>query len=161
MARPFYETSRESNSSSVRRGSGVRGKNFVYTMLRLMNERNEVGVVNDQFGCPTYAPDLAAAIVAIVAADSRSFGTYHFTNDGQISWYDFACAIERMGRAKGRISHPCTVRPIRTEDYPSKTVRPKYSVLAKDKIKRVLGVSAPRWEDGLERFFARLGEKQR
>jgi len=140
---------------------GARGKNFVYTMLRLMNEKAEVSVVNDQFGCPTYAPDLAAAIGSIIASDSRAYGTYHFTNEGEITWYDFACAIERIGRDRGRISHACTVRPIRTEDYPSKAVRPQYSVLSKDKIRSALHVDVPGWEDGLARFFDRLEEEQK
>ncbi len=84
---------------------GAGGANFVRTMLRLMNEREEVSVVDDQHGTPTYARDLAGAICSIVAADSRAFGIYHYTNDGQTTWFEFASRIYQRGRALGLIRH--------------------------------------------------------
>ena len=138
---------------------GAGGANFVRTMLRLMNEREEVSVVDDQRGTPTYARDLAGAICSIVAADSRAFGIYHYTNDGQTTWFEFASRIYERGRALGLIRHACNVVPISTDRYPTAAVRPKYSVLSKDKIKRTFGLEIPTWQDALERFLEELREE--
>lgn len=132
---------------------GIHGKNFVYTMLRLMNERNEVFVVNDQFGTPTYAPDLAAAIVSIMEQDSRSYGIYHYTNEEKTCWFEFAEEIYKVASERGWISHNCVIKPISTDQYPAKTIRPKYSVLSKRKIVDTFGMIIPSWQDGLRRFF--------
>ena len=138
---------------------GVHGKNFVYTMLRLMNEKDEVTVVSDQHGSPTYTRDLASVVGTLIARDSHAFGTFHYTNEGETSWYEFARAIYETGRSEGRIARSCNVRPISTDQYSTKTARPKYSVLSKEKIKKTLGISVPSWQDGLERFFAELKEE--
>jgi dTDP-4-dehydrorhamnose reductase len=138
---------------------GVRGKNFVYTMLRLMGERDEVSVVDDQRGSPTYTRDLAAAICTIIRADSRAYGIYHFTNEGETTWFQFARSIYELGRARGLIRRSCEVRPITTERYPTKAARPMYSVLSKAKIQRTFGIFIPAWHDGLERFFDELEEE--
>ncbi len=135
---------------------GVRGHNFVLTMLRLMNERDEVSIVDDQRGCPTYTRDLAAALCAIIDADSRAYGIYHYANEGETTWYQFARAIYEVGRTHGRITHACELRPITTDRYPTRAVRPMYSVLSKAKIKQTFGISVPIWQDALERFFAEL-----
>jgi dTDP-4-dehydrorhamnose reductase len=138
---------------------GRHGPNFVSTMLRLMGEREELGVVADQYGSPTWARDLARAIVAIVRPQtSIPAGVYHFTDEGAISWYDFAIAIERKARELGLLSRPCHVRPITSAEYPTKAQRPSYSVLSKEKIKAALGLSIPPWEDSLRNFLIDLGE---
>jgi dTDP-4-dehydrorhamnose reductase len=138
---------------------GIHGGNFVHTMLRLMNERDEVSVVEDQRGSPTYTKDLSRAICEIIQKDSREFGTYHFTNEGETSWFEFARSIYEIGRSTGKIAKACTVVPVSSDGYPTKTVRPKYSVLSKAKFRRTFKVVIPTWRDGLERFFRELGEE--
>jgi dTDP-4-dehydrorhamnose reductase len=139
---------------------GVGGRNFVSTMLKLMNERDEITVVSDQRGSPTYSRDLASAIGAIIEADSHSFGIYHYTNEGETTWFEFARSILELGIDRGKITRKCAVRPILAEDYPSSVARPKYSVLSKERIKRTLGIEIPTWQDGLKRFFSELEENK-
>ena len=121
------------------------GHNFVKTMLRLGQEKNELGVVFDQIGSPTYAADLAQAILDIVSKGIKP-GVYHYTNEGVASWYDFAKAIHRIAGVSN-----CTVRPIHTSEYPTAATRPAFSVLDKTKIKETYGISIPHWEDSLAR----------
>lgn len=135
---------------------GLRGNNFVATMLRLMNEREELTVVNDQHGSPTYSRDLAAACAEIIRSDSRAFGIYHFTNAGETTWYEFARAIYELGRHRGRITHECRIRPCSSAEYPTKAVRPKYSVLDTAKIRTQFGIGIPTWKAGLDRYFDEL-----
>ncbi|WP_313490907.1 dTDP-4-dehydrorhamnose reductase [Sphingobacterium multivorum] len=124
------------------------GKNFVKTMCRLMDERKEVGVINDQIGSPTYAKDLALAIVKIVDSSNWEGGIYHYSNEGEISWYDFAVAIRDFR------SFDCEVKPIPTSAYPTPARRPKYSLLDKSKIKAIFAVEVPRWEISLAKMLA-------
>lgn len=119
------------------------GKNFVKTMMRLMHERPSINVVNDQFGAPTYARDLANAILAIIASSRWVPGTYHYTNEGVISWYDFAAAI------KEAIHSPCIINPIPSAAYPTPAKRPAYSVLDTTSVKEVYNVCTPYWESSL------------
>ena len=119
------------------------GHNFVKTMLRLGKEKRELGVVADQIGSPTYARDLARAIMAIIEKGVQP-GVYHFSNEGVISWYDFAKAIHRLAGI-----HDCKVRPLHTEEYPTPAHRPPYSVLDKTKIKQTFGIEIPYWEESL------------
>jgi dTDP-4-dehydrorhamnose reductase len=137
---------------------GIHGKNFVATMLRLMNERDEVRVVDDQRGSPTYTRDLAEAIATILASNTRAFGVYHFTNDGETTWHSFAAEIYARGRARGLVARECRVTPIRTDQYPTRSVRPAYSVLSKAKIKAEFSVAVPPWQDGLDRYLDELGK---
>ncbi len=136
---------------------GRHGNNFVHTMLRLMNERDEVKVVADQRGSPTWAFDLASAVTACIkAGDSGAdvpFGIYHYTNEGNITWFDFAEAIYRLGREQGRIGKDCTVSPCTSAEYPAKVKRPAYSVLDKSKIKAALGITIPAWDASLNEFL--------
>ena len=126
------------------------GNNFVKTMLRLGAERPEIRVVNDQLGSPTYAGDLAEAVLHILTAPTFHPGIYHYTNEGTCSWYDFACHILR-------VAHPtCTVHPIPTTDYPTPAARPAYSVLDKSRIRTVYGLQIPRWQDSLDRCLQHL-----
>jgi dTDP-4-dehydrorhamnose reductase len=139
---------------------GPHGKNFVFTMLKLMKEREILKVVSDQVGSPTYTGHLAQAISTIIQADSQEYGIYHFANEGQCSWFDFAREICNLARKRGLISRSCTIQSCGTNDYPTKAKRPPYSVLSKAKIKRVFGVTIPSWQSALSAFFDRLVEEK-
>ena len=121
------------------------GNNFVKTMIRLGKEREALGVVFDQIGSPTYAHDLAVAIMAVVEKGVVN-GIFHFSNEGVCSWYDFTKAIHRMAGIS-----TCKVSPIHTDQYPTPAPRPHYSVLDKSKIKETFGIEIPYWEDSLEK----------
>lgn len=125
------------------------GSNFVKTILRLAKEKGELNVVADQVGTPTYAADLAAAIVHVLADDcvAEKTGVYHFSNEGVCSWYEFAQEIVRLGGVK------CNVNAVTTADYPAKAHRPAYSALDKTKIKQVFGVAVPEWKEALGRMM--------
>ena len=120
------------------------GHNFVKTMIRLGRERSSLGVVADQVGTPTYARDLALAIMTIVEKGIIP-GVYHFTDEGVASWYDFAKAIHRLSGITG-----CDVKPLHTEDYPTPATRPHFSILDKTKIKQTYDIVIPHWEESLE-----------
>jgi dTDP-4-dehydrorhamnose reductase len=126
------------------------GNNFVKTMMRLMNERPEIKVVNDQIGAPTYAADLAKACLDIIASGKWQSGIYHYSNSGKISWYDFAVAIKEM------IGSDCIVHPIPTTDYPTPAQRPKFSLLDTSKIKEVFNVNVSEWKESLQRCVRRI-----
>ncbi|RXK87125.1 dTDP-4-dehydrorhamnose reductase [Filimonas effusa] len=131
------------------------GNNFVKTMLRLMGERQELNVVNDQVGSPTYAKDLAAAILHIVNAvhtGEKTFqpGYYHYSNTGVISWFDFATAIKEIGQKS------CEVKGIPSSAYPTPAARPGYSVMDTHKIQQVYGVALVPWRPSLETCIHRL-----
>ena len=134
---------------------GLNGHNFVYTMLRLFKERKIIKVVDDQWGSPTYAADLAEAILKIIKSDSAKFGIYHFTNEGVVSWYKFARAIYDKAKKLGmlRDSRKVEIKPIKTEEYPTAAVRPRYSVLSKDKIKKEFNLKIRNWNEALEDFL--------
>jgi dTDP-4-dehydrorhamnose reductase len=112
-------------------------------MIRLGKEKPELGVIFDQIGTPTYARDLAAAIMTAINKGIVP-GIYHYSNEGVISWYDFTKAIHRLAGINN-----CNVRPLHTSEYPTPATRPHYSVLDKTKIKRVYGIEIPYWEDSL------------
>ena len=126
------------------------GNNFVKTMIRLGKEKTELGVIFDQIGTPTYARDLAVAIMTAVDKGIAT-GVYHFSNEGVISWYDFTKAIHRIAGIKD-----CKVRPLHTSEYPTAANRPAYSVLDKTKIKQTYGIEIPYWEDSLKDCIERL-----
>lgn len=133
------------------------GNNFVKTMLRLGNEREQLSVVFDQVGSPTYAGDLAEAILTVlVQAEEGAFvpGIYHYSNEGVCSWYDFAVKIMELGNA------PCRVLPIESKDYPAKAPRPHFSVLNKAKIKADYAISIPHWEASLRICIMGIGRNQ-
>ncbi len=135
----------------------AQGNNFVHTMLRLMRERPEVKVVADQIGTPTHAAGLARTLWALLAADAR--GTFHWTDAGAASWYDFAVAIQEEALALGLLDKAVPVIPIRTEDYPTPARRPSYSVLDKTATWAITGVAAP-WRTELRLCLAALKEAQ-
>ena len=122
------------------------GNNFVKTMRKLGNEKDVINVVADQIGTPTFAADLADAIVQIIPQmKPENSGVYHFTNEGVCSWYDFAVEIMDLSEIK------CVVNPIKSNQYPTRAVRPFYSVLDKDKIKEVFGIKISHWKDSLKK----------
>jgi len=129
------------------------GKNFVKTMRALTKERDNLDVVFDQVGTPTYAHDLARAIFHILDNGMMTGyeGIYHFSNEGVCSWYDFACDIARLS---GNVN--CRVRPCHSSDFPSKVKRPSFSVLDKTKFKRTFKMEIPHWTDSLEKCIAIL-----
>jgi len=131
-------------------GSG--GKNFVETIRRLASEREELRIVSDQVGTPTFTEDLAVAIVNLLA--TQAFGVYHFANEGNCSWFDFASEIVRQLRVAGAELAVKHVVPIRTEEYPLPAVRPAYSVFSKEKYKQVTGAAIPAWQDALSRYLS-------
>lgn len=129
------------------------GNNFVKTMIRLGTEREELGVIFDQIGTPTYAGDLAETILHIIKTDidaSIPFtsGIYHYSNEGVASWYDFTLAIHREKEIT------CKVKPIETKDYPTPAPRPNYSVLNKSKIKKQYNIEIPYWLDSLNKCLS-------
>jgi dTDP-4-dehydrorhamnose reductase len=128
------------------------GNNFVKTMLKLGSEREELKVIADQTGTPTYAFDLAACIIDIIKSKSTAYGIYHYSNEGIASWYDFAKAIFE-------ISDTCIkVLPIKTAEYKTKAVRPAYSVMDKSKIKKTFQMEIPYWRDSLVICINKLKE---
>ncbi|MGZ3763965.1 MAG: SDR family oxidoreductase, partial [Mucilaginibacter sp.] len=119
------------------------GNNFVKTMLKLGSERDLLKIIVDQAGTPTYGMDLADCIIHIISGDSTAYGIYHYSNEGIASWYDFAKAIFDISGTEVK------VLPIRTSEYPTRAVRPAYSVMDKTKIKQTFGIGIPYWRDSL------------
>lgn len=126
------------------------GKNFVKTMLKLMNEKEEISVVADQVGSPTYAANLAEAILTIISSANWQPGIYHYTDEGIISWYEFALAIKEI------TGSTCRVNPIPTTAYPTPAKRPAYSVLDKSKIQKTFGVVTNNWKSSLAVCLSKL-----
>jgi len=133
---------------------GVRGHNFVKTMLRLALAGKPLRVVDDQTGTPTWARDIASAIAVLVAADAR--GTFHYTNAGETSWHGFACAILDEAAAVGFKVKTEDVTPIPTSAYPTPATRPAYSVLSTEKIRPLLTAPIPNWRDSLKNMLQEL-----
>ncbi|MBC7423260.1 MAG: dTDP-4-dehydrorhamnose reductase [Ferruginibacter sp.] len=128
------------------------GNNFVKTMLRLMKEKEQLNVVSDQQGCPTYAADLAGAIMQIIDSQSvtQQPGIYNYSNKGIISWYQFADAIKELSGSK------CLVNPIPTTQFPTPAKRPAYSVMDTTKIQQTFDIAIPFWKDSLEKCLSLL-----
>lgn len=126
------------------------GNNFVKTMIRLGREREQLGVIFDQVGTPTYAHDLATAIMTAIDKGIKP-GVYHFSNEGVTSWYDFTKSIHRLAGI-----NTCQVSPLHTAEYPTPACRPAYSVLDKTKIKAAYGIEIPHWEESLAKCIAKL-----
>jgi dTDP-4-dehydrorhamnose reductase len=128
------------------------GNNFVKTMLRLMNERAEISVVADQIGSPTYAADLATAIMQVISLpeERMHYGIYHFSNKGNASWYDFAVAIKELAGMK------CTISPIPTTAYPTPAKRPAYSVMDNTSFSNDYGIQQKAWKQSLQACLQQL-----
>ena len=132
------------------------GKNFVKTMRKLGLTHETLDVVDDQIGTPTYAADLASAIVEIIPQiNTSNRGIYHYSNMGECSWYDFACEIMKMSNIK------CKVRPTTSSEYKTKASRPKYSVLDKTKTIDTFGIKIPDWQEALKRCLNEMGTPQK
>ena len=130
------------------------GGNFVKTMLRLTAQNSEIRVVSDQLGTPTYAGDLAEAIVKIIEQRNFHEGIYHYTNLGECSWWQFACEIAQQAGHNECVINPCT-----TEEYGAKAARPHYAVLDKSKFIGTFGVEIPEWQRSLRRCLDNLKEQ--
>lgn len=123
------------------------GNNFVKTMQRLMQERESINVVNDQIGSPTYAADLAQAIMEIIESPNWISGIYNYSNEGEISWYEFALSIKEFG------GYDCQIGGIPSASYPTPAKRPEFSLLDKKKIKEVYNLNIPDYNDSLKKMF--------
>jgi dTDP-4-dehydrorhamnose reductase len=132
---------------------GAKGNNFVRTMLRLFRERDEVRVVADQWGSPTYTKDLANTLISAANSNAFRFGIYHFTNDGRTNWYEFAREIYNLAIQYGHVKRDVNIIPISTSEYPTKAQRPKNSYLSKEKIVRELAIPCRSWQMALEEFI--------
>ncbi len=143
---------------------GRYGNNFVHTMLRLMNERDSLAVVNDQRGTPTWASDLCETLLSLISAVESGKdvqpGIYHVSGKGDISWFDFACEIYRLGRESGILEKNCAVNPCTSAEFPAKVTRPAYSVLDKTKIESTLGIAVPDWQSSLKKFLESKDKKE-
>lgn len=131
------------------------GANFVKTMLRLGKEKEQLGVIFDQVGTPTYAGDLAKAILDIISnIKNGKVEIYNYSNEGVLSWYDFAKEIMHMTKST------CQVNPIETIEYPTPAKRPHYSLLNKSKIKKEFNITIPYWKDSLDECLQKMGERR-
>ena len=134
------------------------GSNFVKTMLRLGNEKENLGVIFDQVGTPTFAGDLANTCLEILTQENRRIDEnsklYHFSNEGVASWYDFAVAIMEISDID------CLVNPLETKDYPTLAKRPHYSILNKNKIKNDFNITIPYWRDSLVKCIEKLNSNK-
>lgn len=126
------------------------GNNFVKTMLRLGRERDQLGVIVDQAGSPTYAIDLANVILDIIESENNAYGIYHYSNEGVTSWYDFAKAVFDISSTR------VALNPVKTSEYVTKAVRPAYSVMDKTKIKNTFSIQIPYWRDSLRVCLERI-----
>jgi dTDP-4-dehydrorhamnose reductase len=125
------------------------GNNFVKTMQRLMQERDEINVVNDQIGSPTYAADLAQAMISVLESPDWIPGIYNYSNEGEISWYDFALAVKELG------GYTCKVGGIQSASYPTPAKRPEFSLLDKKKIREIYNLDVPNYKESLKKMFVK------
>ncbi|QEN06986.1 dTDP-4-dehydrorhamnose reductase [Oceanispirochaeta crateris] len=133
---------------------GRYGANFVYTMIKLMNKLDTLKVIDDQQGSPTWTQDLTGFIGTILSGESEAYGTYHFSGEGECSWHHFAAEIYRLGREKGLICSDCTINPCTSEEFPTPTKRPAYSLMSKEKVKNTFPeYKVPHWKASLYNFL--------
>ncbi len=132
---------------------GKNGNNFINTMLRLFKERDEVNVVDDQWGSPTSTVDLASLILEIVKRKSSEYGIYHFSSDGKTNWYEFASFIKTRSEEMKLLQKEVAVNPISTSGFPTKAKRPVNSYMSKDKVRKTFGFIIPDWKDSVDRYL--------
>ena len=132
---------------------GQYGKNFVFTMLNLMKTREEIGVVSDQWGAPTWTKDLAEAIFTIIKKNIPAYGIYNASGEGKTSWYEFAKEIQDIAYQKRLLNNKIKINSLKTEEYPTKAIRPGYSLLDKSKLKNTFDFVFPDWKESLKSFF--------
>lgn len=135
---------------------GGYGKNFVSTMISLMNSNDTLKIVDDQIGSPTWTYDLSSAIVGFLSMEEPTAGTYHYSGKGRCSWFSFAREIYRLGLQEGLITSACALAPCSSDEYFTPASRPAYSLLSKEKIERVLDLRIPEWQDSLRSFIGNL-----
>lgn len=135
---------------------GKNGKNFVNTIVNLLKEKDEIKVIDDQRGSPTYTKDLAEVIIKIIKNNYTNYGIYNFTNEGTVTWYEFANEIYKICKEVNLIKKEVELIPVGTEDYPLLAKRPRYSVLSKEKIKMELDIKIRNWKDSLKEFLLDL-----
>ena len=139
---------------------GKWGKNFVYTMLRLLEEKQQLKVVDDQVGCPTWSREVAKLILKIIESDSAAFGTYHYCGRGQVSWYGFTKKIAEYARELELVQDLAQVEPCSSAEFPSKARRPKWSVLSTAKAESTFGLTSPAWQESLHNFLSELAKER-
>jgi dTDP-4-dehydrorhamnose reductase len=132
---------------------GQFGPNFIYTMIKLMNKLDSIKVVDDQIGSPTWAKDLTNLISLIMKRNNAEYGIYHFSGEGQCSWFDFAREICSQGRNSNLISSECQINPCASSEFPTKAERPAFSLLSKKKVKVELNILVPLWQESLKSFI--------
>ncbi|HOW43982.1 MAG TPA: dTDP-4-dehydrorhamnose reductase [Candidatus Aminicenantes bacterium] len=132
---------------------GVHGANFVHAMLRVFRERDEARVVDDQFGSPTYAGQLAANVAGLVASGSERFGVYHYCDEGVVSWRQFAAAIQELALRAGMIGRAIPIAAVATAAYGARAPRPLHAVLDRRRVQEELGFAVRPWRSNLEDFF--------
>lgn len=132
---------------------GPYGKNFVHTMLDLFKEREELNVVNDQFGSPTYTGELASFVLRLIKTDSESYGLYHFSGDGMTDWFQFAFEIYRLALKYKLTEKELLINPVDSSKYPSKAKRPTYSYMLKDKLQKTFNYKPAHWKTTLEEYI--------
>ena len=142
---------------------GLNGHNFIFTMLRLFQKKEKLEVVDDQRGSPTYANDLAEVILKIIQSGSEKYGIYHFSNEGVTNWYKFARAIYSKAKKLDLLSNSkkVEIKAIKTEEYPTVAVRPKNSILSKDKIKKEFNLDIRDWKEAMDDFLSLLKIKEK
>ena len=138
---------------------GENGKNFVSSMLKYFTERDQLNIVNDQHGCPTYTEDLAQFILRIISMESEDYGIYHFSNENETTWYKFALKIYEYAKKYHLVDKQVEISPITTDQYPTKATRPKYTVFSKKKTKTVFNVEIRSWEEALEEYISGMTTK--
>jgi dTDP-4-dehydrorhamnose reductase len=138
---------------------GLYGKNFVGTMLRLMQERDLISVVDDQKGSPTCALALAENLAELISKDSNAFGVYHYSDEGVISWYDFAVKIYALGNKYGILIKHTDVKPVSSSGYPTPAKRPVWSAFDKSRVKSLGFFNLNSWEQNLESYIKRIAER--
>lgn len=139
---------------------GKWGQNFVFTMLRLLEEKQQLRVVDDQVGCPTWSREVARLIRKIIENDSSAFGTYHYCGRGQVSWYGFTRQIAEYARELGLVQDPARVEPCSSAEFPTKAKRPHWSVLSTAKVEATFGPTTPAWQQSLQSFLTELSKER-
>jgi len=132
---------------------GKYGNNFVETMIRLMTEKDQIGVIADQIGSPTAVTDLVSVIAEIIKQASNAFGTYPYSDEGEISWHGFAVEIQKQSFEMGILTKMIPVNALTSDQYPTRAKRPAYSLLNKSKVKSTFGVTVPAWQDSLNKYL--------
>ena len=135
---------------------GIHGQNFVKTMLRLFDEKTELGIINDQIGGPTYTKQLASNIIKLLKAKEKPYGIYHYSDEGSISWYDFALEIKKIAQENGLLAKDPRINPITTDMYPLPAKRPENSCFNKQKVVNLLGFEIKDWKVNLKAYLKEM-----